>query len=218
MTDFGTTGSADAISTYPQVPASSYAFDRYMTPRRWSSFWHQASMIAALKPQQVLEVGVGNGLMKLLCGHMGISHTSVDLAADLSPDILASALALPVGDGSFDLTCAFQVLEHLPYQDSLLAFRELCRVSRRNILISLPNASPACPLMLTLPLLGSLRLLPQLPLPPLHRMIRSHHWEIGRPGTGLRRLTRDLSQSAKLIRCFRVFDHPYHQFFHFQRH
>jgi SAM-dependent methyltransferase len=205
------------MKAYPQVPASSYAFDRYMTSGRWSSFWYQASLISALKPSHVLEVGVGNGLMKLLCGHMGIDHTSVDLAADLSPDILASALELPLPDQSFDLTCAFQVLEHMPYEDSLVAFRELCRVSRQDILISLPNAGAAFPLMLSLPWLGSLRLLLQVPLPTLQRMTRSHHWEIGRPGTGLRRLVRDLSQSARLIRTFRVFDHPYHQFFHFQR-
>lgn len=144
--------------------------------------------------------------MKLICGHMGIDHTSVDLAADLSPDILASALELPLADESFDLTCAFQVLEHMPYQDSLAAFRELCRVSRQDILISLPNAGAA--FLLTLPLLGSLRQLLQLPLPTLQPMIRSHHREIGRPGTGMGRLTRDLRQSARLIRTFRVFDNP----------
>lgn len=205
------------MNSYPQVPAASYSFARYMTAARWSSLWHQASLLSALQPKQVLEVGVGNGLLTLLCGHMGIDHTSVDLAADLSPDVLASAQDLPLPDESFDLTCAFQVLEHMPYEQSLLAFQELCRVSRRDILISVPHAGVAFPLMVTLPLLGSLRLLLQLPLPPLSKMIRSHYWEIGRSGMSLRRLTRDLRRSARLIRTFRVHDNPYHQFFHFSR-
>lgn len=45
--------------------------------------------MATLEPRQVLDVDVGHGLPKMLHQQMGISHTAVDLAADLSPDILA---------------------------------------------------------------------------------------------------------------------------------
>lgn len=202
----------------PQVPACHYDFQVYMTKRRWASLWHQAHLIASLEPHQVLEVGVGNGLLGVLCEHLGISHRSVDLASDLNPDILASVQAIPLGDQSIDLTCAFQVLEHIPYPEALRGFRELCRVSRRDILISLPNATYAFPLLVSLPLIGGLRSLIELPVAKLGPMISSHRWEIGRAGTPLRRVIRDFSREARLVQSFRVFEMPYHHFFHFQRH
>lgn len=202
---------------YPQVPSSSYDFDRYMTIRRWSSLWHQVSLISSLRPQQVVEVGVGSGLLKVICNTMSISHLSVDLASDLNPDIHASILDLPLADQSCDVSCAFQVLEHIPYAEALLGFRELCRVSRKDILISLPNASSAYPCMISAPLLGSWRRLIQLPIGPVSRMIPSHRWEIGRAGCSVRRVVRDFSEVADLVRDYRVFEIPYHHFFHFRR-
>ena len=202
---------------YHQVPATSYSFERYMDQKRWASLWHQVDLVVKAKPRQILEVGVGNGYLKLLCQPLGIQHQSLDLSADLSPDILADVTNIPLADQSVDLTCAFQVLEHLPYQDALRGFQQLCRVSRRDIIISLPNARKAYPFMLTLPFVGSCRALVPSPIPPLHRMIKSHRWEIGRRGTALRCVLRDLSKEARLLKQFRVFENPYHQFFHFRR-
>lgn len=173
--------------------------------------------ISLIKHSHVrFQVGVGHGLLRVLCKHMEIDYRSLDSHADLKPDILGDIKDIPLPGRSVDLTCAFQVLEHLPYQDALRGFQELCRVSRRDILISLPNARKAHPFMLTLPFIKPLRILTPGPLPPLHPMIKLHRWEIGRPGTPLRKVLKDLGQVACLHKHFRIFENPYHHFFHFK--
>lgn len=87
---------------------------------------------------RVLEVGCDvrtlKGLLPNATGYVGI-----DVAGD--PDLvldLEKLERLPFDDRSFDAVVCSEVLEHL---DNLHAmFGELVRVSRRNVLISLPNA------------------------------------------------------------------------------
>jgi len=201
----------------PQVPASSYGFAAYMTKERWCSVWHQASLVAACAPGEMLEVGVGNGLMGFLSRDMGIRYRSIDLNEELGPDVVASVQEIPLPDRSVDLACAFQVLEHLPYDDARQGFRELCRVSRRDVLLSLPHARWGLSMVLSLPILGTLRAIAPSPLPPLGKMIPSHRWEIGRRGFPLRRIVADFGSEARLLKTFRVPENPYHQFFHFRR-
>lgn len=188
-----------------------------MTKGRWCSVWHQARLVSECKPREMLEVGVGSGLMGFLCREMGIHYRSVDLVEALGPDIVASVQEIPLPDRSVDLACAFQVLEHIPYDDSRRGFRELCRVSRRDVLLSLPHARWSLSAILVMPILGTFHALVPSPLPPLGKMIPSHRWEIGRPGFPLRRIVSDFGSEARLVRTFRVPENPYHQFFHFQR-
>lgn len=216
-TDRGDANADPVPTASPQVPASRYAFESYMTKARWCSLWHQARLVAACGPQEVLEVGVGSGLLGTLCRDMGIRYRSVDSAPDLGPDVLASVLSLPLEDRSVDLVCAFQVLEHLPYDDSLRGFRELCRVSRRDVLLSLPNARWGLAMTVSLPVGGTWRAVLPSPLAPWGKMTPSHCWEIGRAGFPLRRVVSDLGAEADLVETFRVSENPYHQFFRFRR-
>jgi SAM-dependent methyltransferase len=186
-----------------------------MTKGRWCSLWHQAKLIADLKPRDVLEVGVGSGLLKVLCANMGVQYRSLDIDPELGPDVLAGVQRIPLGSGSVDLACAFQVLEHMPYEEALAGFRELCRVARKDVVISLPNAARVFPALLSLPFASALRFMIPVPGWPVGRMIPSHRWEIGRPGTELGRVIADLGAEARLVKSFRVFENPYHQFFHF---
>lgn len=200
----------------PQVPSDSYDFAKYMTQRRWTSLWHQVRLIDSLKPTSVLEVGVGDSLLRTICKQFGVHFTTVDIDPALNPEIVASVSELPIESKSFDLTCAFQVLEHLPYQDALQGFQELCRVSRRDVLISLPNAARAYPLEFPISTFRRLRIFLPGPAWPYSKMIKSHYWELQRPGTSTKQVIRDFEKSATLIETFHVFQNPYHQFFHFR--
>jgi ubiquinone/menaquinone biosynthesis C-methylase UbiE len=84
----------------------------------------------------VLECGVGTGLLLERIAHFARSAKGVDL----SPRMLdrarargldvreASVAAIPFEDGSFDVTCAFKVLAHVPPIG--LALAEMARVTR----------------------------------------------------------------------------------------
>lgn len=137
-----------------QVEKGHYEFSRYMSKSRWCSVWHQLDEVQKLKPNRVLEVGPGPGLFKTVAATFGISVETLDFDPDLKPDHVGSATAMPFDDASYDVVCAFQMLEHLPYEASLQAFGEMARVSRRHVIISLPDARPVWRYQVHIPKFG----------------------------------------------------------------
>ena len=106
---------------------------------------------AGLAPSSVLDVGCGEGvvterLAQLLAPAevLGVdadeAHLSEEWRKRTAPNLsfaTGSAYELPFADGSFDLVCAIEVLEHLERPRDALA--EMSRVARRALLLSVPN-------------------------------------------------------------------------------
>jgi len=202
-----------------QVDKGHYAFARYMTKARWCSVWHQLDEIQKLSPASVLEVGPGSGILKAAAAIFGVSLETLDIDPELRPDHVASVTAMPFADASYDAVCAFQVLEHFPYEVSLLAFAELVRVSRRTVLISLPDAKIAWRYQFHLPKVGSFDFLASRPRlrAPEHMPDREHFWELNKRGYPVSRIVADFTKHVRLIRTYRVPENPYHRFFVFAR-
>ncbi len=86
--------------------------------------------------RDVLEVGCGTGLLLERMARFARSAKGVDLSPGMLEKakqrgldaVLGSATSLPFPDASFDVTCAFKVLAHVP--DIALAIREMARVTR----------------------------------------------------------------------------------------
>lgn len=201
-----------------QVDKSHYEFERYMGKARWSSVWHQVDEVLKLKPNKVLEIGPGPGVFKHIAQLFGAQVETLDMDPALNPDHVGSATALPFAAGSFDVVCAFQMLEHLPYVTSLQAFKEMARVSDRNLVISLPDARTMWRYCFHLPKFGVFDLL--VPRPtlriPIHQFDGEHYWEINKKNYELDKVIRDFSQFAELINTYRVIENPYHRFFIFK--
>lgn len=198
-----------------QVDKGHYAFAAYMSKARWTSIWHQLDEVARLGARHLLEIGPGPGTFKALAAQFDVVVETVDLDPELKPDHVAAATHLPFEDGQFDLACAFQVLEHMPYEDSLLALDEMLRVSRLGVVISLPDAKRAWYYRLHVPVLGSMHFLVPVPRlrPAQHVFDGEHHWEIGKRGYTLDRILRDFSARCVVDKTFRVPENPYHRFF-----
>ena len=204
-----------------QVDKSHYEFNKYVHKKRWASIWHQLDEVAKLKPESILEIGPGPGLFKAVARAIGLHIETLDLDSELSPDHIASALDIPFQDEMFDVVCAFQMLEHLPFEKSVEAFREMARVARKAIIISLPDSATRWPISVHIPCVGLICF--TLPKPrlmaPYHKFDGEHYWEINKAGYPLKRVSEMLLRSAsvRLQRTFRVHEHPYHRFFIFEK-
>lgn len=91
----------------------------------------------------ILDVGCGNGkITNALKDRWQV--TGLDLSAEAlkhvqTPHVLASATAIPFPDASFDLVISSEMLEHLDNELFAQAIKEMQRVCRRYLLISVPN-------------------------------------------------------------------------------
>ena len=171
-----------------QVAKDAYTFERYVGIDRWSSYYYQLQEILAQNPKSVLEIGVGDRIIGTVLKASGVSYTSADVAEDLSPDIVADVTALPFAENSFDVVCAFEVLEHLPFEQFERALSELARVSRRVVLLSLPHFGPSLRLEFKVPFIPRVRLAWKVPYPQVHIFDGQHYWEIGKRGFPVRRI------------------------------
>ncbi|WP_026278746.1 class I SAM-dependent methyltransferase [Thioalkalivibrio sp. ALJ3] len=204
-----------------QVDKSHYAFGDYVHKRRWASVWHQLDEVTRLEPERVLEVGPGPGLFKAAAGVIGVHVETLDLDPELRPDYVASVFHLPFDADVFDVVCAFQMLEHLPFERSLEAFQEMARVARKAVVISLPDAATRWPVSIHVPRIGAVKF--SIPKPrlkaPRHQFDGQHYWEINKAGYSLERVTNAFLTDAtvRLGRTFRVPEYPYHRFFVFEK-
>ncbi len=199
----------------PQVQPTHYFENTYDSKGRFISYWHQINEINTRKPRSVLEIGIGNGLTSYYLKQRGIDITTLDIDRQLHPDIVGSILEIPFQDNSFDLIACFEVLEHIPYEKLPQALDELHRVSRRHVILSLPNCNRIYSLCFHIPMVGTLKRLIPLPrLRPLHHTFDGeHYWEIGKAGYPLQKILQDVKNAGfDIIKTYRVFEVPYHHF------
>lgn len=197
-----------------QVDKSHYHFDAYAFEGRFVSYYWQLKEVLNLEPSSVLEIGVGDRVFgNFIKNNTAVTYTSVDIAEDLRPDVVGSILELPFADKSFDIACAFEVLEHLPFEQFGKALDELSRVARTHVVLSVPHFGPMLSFSLKIPFLPLLRMAIKLPFPKKHSFNGEHYWEIGKRGYPVSRIKEILSRHGSIKRDFVPFESPYHHFF-----
>lgn len=200
-----------------QVDKSHYEFSSYVRKPRWTSIWHQLDEVTKLNPKQVLEIGPGPGLFKTIATALGIHVETLDIDRELKPDHMASVSEMPFADSSYDVVCGFQMLEHLPWDDSRCAYLEMARVAKKGLVISLPDAAIRWPLSLHVPIIGKIDILVPKPSlrPQAHKFDGEHYWEINKHGYPLSRIIEELFSQPQisLKKTYRVPENPYHRFF-----
>jgi SAM-dependent methyltransferase len=203
-----------------QVPKSHY-YNGYDGIDRFISYFYQVDLTKALQPQSILEVGVGNKTVTNYLRQHGLPITTCDLDASLEPDQVADIRALPVERESFDAVLAFEVLEHIPWDQVETALTELRRVTRKYVLLSVPYSSAVFELVVHFPLIQRLLKKPFvnvcfLRLPYFFRRIRfdgEHYWEMGRKGYSRKSFRKLLQGRFRIVREVRPILDSIHLFF-----
>jgi len=173
----------------------------YITKRRWNSFYHQIDEIVSIKPDSILEIGVGSGLLRaVLTSVYHCNYNTIDIGEHLHPDYVGSVLDMPFEDSTYDVVGCFQVLEHLPYEDFQKAMTEIFRIAKKRVVISLPDAG-----------------IDDKPNRP-NCFDGEHYWEINKIGYELIKIKEAIENIAKgyyfsLDNEYRVPEMTYHHFF-----
>lgn len=149
-TETGTTAESPGvvIGNHHHKYTSSNPAIRWLTNRFLAALGAILDQVAAESPGgRVLEVGCGEGEIATRLRRRWPEVTGLDLPdaglrrawgdVDAVAFLHGDAHRLPFPDGAFDVVVAVEVLEHLP--DPERGLRELARVSRRHLVLSVPR-------------------------------------------------------------------------------
>lgn len=129
------------------------------TADSWDEVWRKIDVVAPhetvlrsvqrARIRSVLEVGAGSGRDLEELHVLGYEATFLDFSATAVksfarrrpsvPAVRADARHLPFSDGSFDLVMSLGLLEHFSPQDRRVLLAEQFRVSRRFVLVDVPQ-------------------------------------------------------------------------------
>lgn len=198
-----------------QVRKEHYNFITYDHKARWLSYWYQLRAILESKPKKVLEVGLGNGLTTDYLRKQGIEVSTLDIDASLNPDLVGSITKIPLPDSSIDCVLAAEVLEHIPFDEVEMALKEMRRVSREVVVISVPDSRRTLYYFgLKLPFIARIDLFLKIQSRATHKFDGQHYWEMGKRGYSYSKIEKIILNSGfKIKKHFVPFDCPTKHFF-----
>ncbi|MBD2301418.1 bifunctional 2-polyprenyl-6-hydroxyphenol methylase/3-demethylubiquinol 3-O-methyltransferase UbiG [Nostoc sp. FACHB-190] len=190
----------------------------YLSKDRFISYHHQLRLIFSLgnKVNHILEIGIYNSLLTEVLKRNGYEVTTADIDPHLNPDItldLAADFSLP--EDKFDAIVLFQVLEHLPYEQSEKALRKLAQATNKYLVISLPQNTLYMSMQVRVSDVPRSRYL-SLQIPKFWStkpISDKHYWEVGLKGYPKKRiLTSIINAGLTIKKEFIDPVNPYHYF------
>jgi ubiquinone/menaquinone biosynthesis C-methylase UbiE len=197
-----------------QVDKTAYDFKKYSNLERFDSYFYQLKELLALPIDDVLEIGVGNGVFRdYLKSNTTIAYKSLDVAVDLKPDIVGSVKDIPLQEASCGAVVAYEVLEHIPFDDFEKSLSEIARVSKKFACLSLPHFGPPIKFAFKLPFLPEIKLAIKIPYPRRHKFNGQHYWEIGKRGYSASKIRKIISKYFVIKKEFVPWENQYHHFY-----
>ena len=186
---------------------------------RFVSYFYQKEFILKTKPKRVLEIGVGNKTLSNYLREQGIDVSTCDFDESLHPDYIADIRELPFTKPEFDCVVAFEILEHIPFDDFEKSIAGIARSSREYAVISVPYSSVYLEFLLRFPFIQRiikrpfLRIFVSFPFFSKKFQTEEHCWELGRKGYPRRKLRKILRNYFVIEKEFRPPVSPHHYFF-----
>lgn len=190
----------------------------YLSKDRFISYHHQLRLIFSLgkKVENVLEIGIYNSLLTDILKRNGYEVTTADIDPNLKPDItldLTTDFSLP--KDKFDAIVLFQVLEHIPYEQSEKALQKLATVTNKYLVISLPYNSAYFSMQLRVSDIPRPRYL-SLQIPKFWStkpVSDKHYWEVGLKDYPKKRILNSIINAGLTIKKEFIDPvNPYHYF------
>lgn len=199
-----------------QVDKEHYSFSSYFYKGRWMSYWYQVKEISEREDiKTILDIGPGTSFLcdVLKIHRHDIAYSTLDIAEDLKPDVIGGVTAIPLADKSYDCVSAFQVLEHIEFGDFEKALKEMSRVSKKYVIISLPHFGTPISFSFRLPFLKEVNFSAKIPRPKKHVFCGQHYWEIGKKGYPPKKIREILNNHFNVITEYSPKENLYHRFY-----
>ncbi len=208
----------DAETQLPQdTQPDHYDFEKYVTRSRWASYWHQVRDTLNARPESVLVIGTGDGIVPAVLRSHGIDVCTFDCDSKLSPDFVGDVRhinAVLMGR-RFDVVVCCQVLEHIVFDDFENTIQELAKCAKTRIVLSLPyRTTSICTFFVSFLKIRPPKLSFRVP----HfwhkwKFNGQHHWEVGTKGFSKRQIANILLRHATPTATYLAKDNEYHLFF-----
>jgi len=191
---------------------------QYLSKERFISYHHQSRLLFSLGSQikNVLEIGIFNSLFTEILRQNNYNVTTADVDPNLKPDIildLTEDFTLP--KDQFDAIVLFQVLEHFPYEKSELALQKLAAVTKKYLVISIPNNTHYLGLQIKTSFSGRPRYL-LFNVPKFWSTIPvcdEHYWEMGLKEYPKKRILESVAKAGLKVKQEYIDpSYPYHYF------
>lgn len=197
----------------------------------------EIAMLPKDEVKTILEIGPGGGFFKMILSSMGYTVKTLDLQPDYEPDYLGDFRSFSEEGLCFDVVCAFEMLEHLPYEDFTESVKKISKLAKNYVYFSFPYQCRQFFLSFQLPRIpkiGYWKLFE--PLSKRHEFSlilnnpftpdidtekfkdrpdkhNPHYWEIGRKSFPEKQVLSDIeSCGLQVIKKFHSKIHPYHFF------
>ena len=159
---------------------------------RWMSYYYQLDQVMRLSPSSVLEIGLGNAVVSDYLRRRIPHYVSLDIDSSAPSDVYGSVTKIPFSDLAFDVVLCAEVLEHLPFDQFKPSLRELGRVARRNIVLSIPQSGAGFALTLSFPGVQHVGFGIAISTHRKHLYNGLHYWEIGWAGYSIKRIRSEI--------------------------
>jgi hypothetical protein len=193
---------------------------KFLHPNFSQSYMLQMRTIHSLKCKSVLEIGAGEGFTRRNLKTLGYKYHICDVIDTFEPDYRCSLEDLKVTE-DYEIVCAFQMLEHIPYEDFLRGLKKMSSIASKYVVISVPYNCKGTT-VIKKRWSGQFQLVENtkvdryksLNLPDRTDGPKGgHYWEIGRGGKTVEGVTQDIQrQELRVLKQFHSLV-PYHYFF-----
>ena len=179
------------------------------------SYYHQLNEIYETKPDSVLEIGIGNRLVyNQLKELKRLRVVSMDINAKLRPDVVGDIRSIPLEAKSFDTVCAFEVLEHIPFEDFEETLVELKRMARNYVIISIPIVRIGVDFYFKIPKHNPFYYYINIPIKlkqkPVEDDKQAHYWEVDKKGFEKKKILAIISKYFEIKKAYRLPLNKYH--------
>ena len=191
-----------------QVSSDYYLKRKYAQLERFIAYFKQIDLILNSNARRILFIGLGDGMVVdyLKKINKDLNITTFDFDQDLNPDTVGDIRHINFENDSFDLVVAFEVLEHIPFEDLEKTLWKLSNISK-SLIISLPHRQIGFEFLLKIPFIRTIfkreyfdiKLLLPLNFPGF-KVSGQHYWEIDRSTFSLKKVKSVLNKYFNLLK------------------